>query len=164
MAIKKMYVELVELLEANQDNKVKSILPDVIAMVSAKQARNVGSTFIKNSEGETVAIRCYYFQRWMPLVGDNAVEFGAKKSTATGYNTMCKDGVSHWTKQNNAAKKAHDALLDRLEAGDLTTDQIPAEKARIEEERRQVVETELGFAERDEVVAYLQEQGVSIAE
>lgn len=164
MAIKKMYVELVELLEANQDKKVKSILPDVIAMVSAKQARNVGSTFIKNSEGETLAIRCYYFQRWMPLVGDNAVEFGAKKSTATGYNTMCKDGVSHWTKQNNSAKKAHDALLDRLEAGDLTTDQIPAEKARIEEERRQVVDTELGFAERDEVVAYLQEQGVPIAE
>lgn len=164
MAIKKMYIELIELLEANSDKKVKSVLPDILALASAKQARNVGSTYIKNSEGEPVAISCYYFKRWMPLVGDLAVEFGAKKSTATGYNTMCKTGVSHWTKQNNMAKKAHDTLLDRLEAGDLTVDQIPAEKVRIEDERRQVAETDLGFAERDEVVAYLQEQGVVITD
>lgn len=164
MVVKKMYVELVELLEANQNEKVKSILPEVIAMVSAKQTRNIGSTFIKNSNGEAIAIHCYYFKRWMPLVGNESVEFGAKKSTTTGYNTMCKEGVSNWTKQNNGAKKAHDALLDRLEAGDLTTDQISEEKARIEKARCEIVETELGFAERDEVIAYLTDNGVSIAE
>jgi hypothetical protein len=53
--------------------------------------------------------------------------------------------------------------FDRLEADDLTLNQIPEEKTHIKEERCPVFETELGFAEHYDVVAYLQKQGVSIA-
>ncbi len=163
MAIKKMYVEIVDLLQANEDKKVKSVMAEVLELVSSKQNRNVGSTFLKSVDGEPLAIHCYYYKRWMPVVGDNTVEFGAKKSTATGLNTMCRDGVSNWTKQNNNAKKEIKALLAKLKAKEITVDDIPGQEKEIEAARVAVAKTELGFATKDEVVAYLESSGFTIA-
>lgn len=164
MAIKKAYAEIVTFLEENADKKVKSILEDVRAMASAKVAREGGSTFLKNASGETVAVLDYYFKRWMPLVGDKAVEFGAKKSTATGVNTMCKAGVSAWTKQQREAKQANDKLLADVSAGNVQPSEIPAKQAEIETARKAIVETDLGFATKEEVLTYLQEKGVQVVD
>lgn len=165
MTIKKAYIEIIELLEANENSKVKSILDQVRELASAKVggSRGGGSTYLKDVQGNVVAVLDYYFKRWMPLVGEKAVEFGAKKSTSTGLNTMSKAGVSTWTKQHREATAAHAALLGKVAAGEIQPTDIEAEQAKIEAARKAIVETDLGFADQEGVVAYLSENGVQIA-
>lgn len=157
MSIKKAYAPLIEFLNENADKKVKSVMDEIIALCSTKSVRSSAavSNFIKDESGETVAIFDYYFKRWMPLVGDLAVEFGVKRNTPTGFNTMSKAGASHWTRQQRVAQLAHGELLNRVAAGEITPDQIPDEQAKIEVERKSIVETDLGFATREEVIEYL---------
>lgn len=164
MTIKKAYAEIVDFLEANADKKVKSILDQVKEMASAKVSREGGSTFIKDASGNVVAILDYYFKKWMPLVGEKAVDFGAKKSTSTGFNTMCKEGVSAWTKQQRLAKVAEQNLLAEVSAGNVQPAEIPAKQAEIEATRKTIVTTELGFDTKEEVEAYLMENGVQLTQ
>ena len=134
-------------------------------MAEDKQTCNEEPTYhVKSVEGKVVALRCCYYKRWMPLIGVGAVEFGTNQFTDSGYNYMCTSGARFWIEQNRVAKLENEALLDRLEAGDLTTDQLPALRVWIEHDRRYVVKTSSGFAARDEVVAHLKAQGISIAE
>ena len=162
--IKKAYQPIVELLEANSDKKVKSIMDQIVELCSAKTSRSGGgaSSYIKNEAGEVVAILDYYFKRWMPLIGDAAVEFGAKKNTATGLNTMSKEGVSNWTKQQRVAKQANAELLTRVASGEIKPGDIADEQAKIEATRVTPVATELGFETREEVIAYLADNGVTV--
>ncbi len=155
MTIKKAYVELVAFLEDNKTKKVSTILEELKAMCEAKNSSgsDTGSTFIKNDQDEVVAIFCYYFKRWMPLCD---VEFGAKKNTASGFNTMCKSGVSKWTKQQRVAKVAKEKLLDQLADGSITVEQLPELQASIEEARKAIAECEeVNFATSTEVLEYL---------
>ena len=102
MNTKKAYIEIIKFLEANSNKKVSTILSEVKAMTQSKNSSNVeGRTFYKDDEDNTIAIFCYYFKKWMRL---DEVEFGLKANTASGYNTMCKVGVSNWTKQQRVAK------------------------------------------------------------
>jgi hypothetical protein len=164
MTIKKMYVDLVNLLEENADKKIKTVLSQVYELTSAKTTREAGATFLKDAEGNTVAIKCYYYKRWMPLVGPDSVEFGSKKSTATGYNTMCKEGVSLWTKQNGLLKKGHSSLLDRLEAGEITVNDLASEKQKIEDARKHIESTDKGFDSKEDLLSYLQDNNITVAE
>lgn len=164
MTIKKAYADIVAFLEENQDKKVRAVLEDVKNMASAKVAREGGSTFLKDAAGNTVAILDYYFKRWMPLVGEKAVEFGVKKNTATGFNTMSKAGTSAWTKQQREAKQAEQNLLAEVSAGNIEPSDIPAKQAEIETARKAIEATELGFETKEQVVAYLVENGVQVAE
>lgn len=164
MTIKKAYADIVAFLEENQDKKVRAVLEDVKNMASAKVAREGGSTFLKDAAGNTVAILDYYFKRWMPLVGEKAVEFGVKKNTATGFNTMSKAGTSAWTKQQREAKQAEQNLLAEVSAGNIKPSDIPAKQAEIETARKAIEATELGFETKEQVVAYLVENGVQVAE
>jgi hypothetical protein len=157
MNIKKAYQEIVALLEANENKKIKTLLPQIIALCEAKNGggSEIGKTFLKDDDGEVLAIYCYYFKKWMPLCD---VEFGAKKSTATGFNTMCKEGVSNWTKQQRAATKAKESLLDQLINEDLNpTDLLPAQ-AEIEEARKAIAlseEPQFHFDTAEKVLAYI---------
>lgn len=164
MTIKKAYADIVAFLEENQDKKVRAVLEDVKNMASAKVAREGGSTFLKDAAGNTVAILDYYFKRWMPLVGEKAVEFGVKNNTATGFNTMSKAGTSAWTKQQREAKQAEQNLLAEVSAGNIKPSDIPAKQAEIETARKSIEATELGFETKEQVVAYLVENGVQVAE
>lgn len=111
MKVKKAFVELVKFLEDNQNKKVSSILDDIKKMTMSKK---IDSTILKNAKGEVVAIFCYYHKQW-ELVSD--VDYGAKKNTASGYNTMCKIGVSKWTKQQRNAKNSSQQLLKDVSEG-----------------------------------------------
>lgn len=166
MSIKKAYEPIINLLvsavEADAKVKVSAILEQVRELASAKVARGEGSSFIKDASGTVVAIHDYYFKRWMPLVGDKAVEFGAKAKTSTGLNTMCKEGVSHWTKQQRAAQLANEAILTKLKAKEITADDIDALQAEIEVTRKAIAPTELGFASEAEVRDYLAANGITL--
>ena len=66
MAIKKVFVEIVSLLEANPESRVKELLDQVKELASAKSAGGgAATTFHKDENGNVVAIRCYYHNLWM---------------------------------------------------------------------------------------------------
>lgn len=170
MTVKKAYAEIVAVLEANKEQKVSKVLEQIIALASAKTVRTEGNTFVKDAQGNVVAILDYYFKRWMPLVGPAAVEFGKKDKTPTGLNTMCKAGVSAWTSQQSAAKKASAQLLNQVANGEVKPQEIAAKQAEIEAARKTIVfpvvdgkTVELGFADMDALTKYLTKNGVTLA-
>lgn len=144
MTVKKAYADLVEFLQANEDKKIKSVLPQVIEMVSAKSGGggNRATTFHRNEAGEVVAINCFYFGLWM---SPNVVEFGKKANSSTGFNTMCKEGVSKWTKQQRDAKKAKEELLAQVATGEIEPSKLPAALDAIEAARKEVGTPEDGY-------------------
>lgn len=161
--IKKAYEGIIALLELNKEETVASIFDQVVEMASSKTNRSEGSTFLKDDEGNVVAIYDYYFKRWMPLIGDLAVDFGAKAGTSTGLNTMCKEGVSNWTKQNSKAKKAKGDLLDKVSSGEVDPADIKALQAEIETARLAIMETELGFTSKEDLIEYLMDLEIALA-
>lgn len=148
--VKKVFVELVELLEANQNKKIQTIMPQVLELVSGKSAQK---TFHKDDNGEVVAIYCYYHKCW-ELVSE--VEYGRKASTAHGYNTMCKEGVSLWTKQQRDAKKAKEELLSQVATGEVEPSELPVRLEEIEDTRKRVIAQaeSLGFDTLEEALAF----------
>lgn len=168
--VKKAFQPIVDLLEANKDVKVSKVLEQVIELTQAKTSRAEGNTFLKDAQGNTVAIFDYYFKRWMPLVGSKAVEFGAKAKTSTGFNTMCKEGVSQWTKQQREAKQAGADLLAKVASGEIKPADITAHQATIEEARKRIVfpttedgkTIELGYADMESLMKYLKKEGISV--
>ena len=114
-AIKKQYVELIELLEASKNKKVSTILEEVKALCEAKKGGSDGKTFEKDADGNVTKVYCWYHKQWEDVA---EVEYGNKKGTATGLNTMCKQGVSSWTKQQRIAKQARDEVLTRVASGE----------------------------------------------
>lgn len=160
--IKKAFQPIVDILTANPDKKVKDILAQVTELASAKVA-NAGSASIRDAEGKVVAILDYYFKRWMPLVGDKAVEFGAKQGTPTGFNSMSKAGTSAWTKQQRAAKTANEQLLADVVAKKVAPENLQAELDKIEAQRKSIEKTDLGFETEEQVREYLKKNGVKLA-
>ena len=135
--IKKQFVEVYELLEANSSKKVSTILPELIELMSRKTNGGTnGHTYKKDDEGNVTHVFCYYHKEWEDVT---EVEYGAKKGTATGLNTMCKEGVSNWTKQQRAKKKAEAELLTKVASGELKPEDIAEEQARILEESKVIV-------------------------
>ena len=140
--VKKQYEEIHALLEANTNKKVSTIMPQLIELMQRKNnSSGQANTFIRDDEGNVVAIYCYYHKQWELL---SECEYGKKATSATGYNTMCKEGVSKWTKQQRVKKQAEAGLLDRVIAGELSTDDIPNEQVRLAEEAKIIVPREDG--------------------
>lgn len=152
MSIKKAYLPIVEFLENNAGKKVNSILDDVKAMCEAKGAGGTATTVHRDDEGNVVAIRCGYFRQWMPL---SHVEFGAKAGSASGFNPMCKEGVSNWTKQQRDYRKAKEELLTQVAAGEIAPDAIQAHLEKLEAKRTTVIPREdgIGFDTLEECLA-----------
>lgn len=148
-AIKKAFQPIMDILTAALEAGTvdQGVFDEVQAVCVAKTGNGGGkaSTFHRDPEtGEVVAIKCYYFGKWMD---PKVVDFGEKKTSASGFNSMCKEGNNLWTKQNNEAKKATAAILDRVESGELQPADIPAEKEAIEAARTAVqpLEREDGY-------------------
>lgn len=160
--IKKVFVPLFDVLNANQDKKVKDVLAQLTDLASAKVASG-GSVAIRDKDNKVVAILDYYFKRWMPLVGEKAVDFGAKAGTPTGFNSMSKTGTSAWTKQQRVAKDAKDALLKDVMNGVVKHTDLQAKLDAIEAQRKSIEKTDLGFADDTEVRKYLEKNGVKFA-
>lgn len=150
MSIKKAYAGIVEFLKVNKDKKVGTILDEVIEMCSAKSAGSSATTINRNEEGVITHIRCGYFKRWLPV---SHVEFGAKSGSASGFNPMCKEGISLWTKQQREAKKAKEELLNAVASGEVPADQIQTRLDDIEVARTEVFAHPLGTETLEEALA-----------
>lgn len=150
MAIKKAYEELVAFLEENKDSKVKTILPAVEEMCSKSAAGGGGAqNYIKDADGNVTHVFCYYHKMWEPVTGDDAVEYGVKQTSATGLNSMCKEGTSQWTKQQRAAKKAGAELLDAVANGEVAPEDIKKEQEAIDAAKAEIVPREDGVGSAD---------------
>ncbi len=134
---KKQYQELVAFLELNKNKKISTILDEVKAMCEAKKGGSNGETLKRDADGNVLEVYCWYHKEW-EVVAD--VEYGTKKGTASGLNTMCKQGVSSWTKQQRVAKKQKDEVLDKLMNNELTQEDAKLALEAIEEARNVVVE------------------------
>jgi hypothetical protein len=147
MTIKKQFVELVDFLEANKNKKVDTILAEVIAMAESKKR---DSTVLKDDTGKVIAIFCYYHKQWEML---SEVDYGFKASSVSGYNTMCKVGVSKWTKQQMLSKKAKEDILTQVQTGALNPGDIKIELDRVEAERHIIDTTDMpkGYADEDDI-------------
>ena len=155
MNVKKQYEELIAYLEENKNRKVASILEDIYKICESKTK---GRTFAKNDKGDIIAIYCYYHKQWEML---DTVEYGLKKSSSTGFNTMCKRGVRGWTQTQTQLKNLETELLSKVIAGEIETSDIKE----IKEQRSK--EIELKVAQREDVIEtnfveenFLREQGL----
>ncbi|QBP07003.1 hypothetical protein ETP1_002 [Edwardsiella phage ETP-1] len=136
--VKKQFADIFAILEANQSRKVSTIMPQLLELMQAKGgcSSDTGRTFLKDDEGNTYAVFCYYHKRWELT---NTAEYGAKGSTATGLNTMCKEGANAWAKQQRVYKKLQQDLLTLIAGGQLTVEEMQAQLADAEEARRAIV-------------------------
>lgn len=160
--VKKAFQNIVSFLEANKTKKVSEVLENIYSLSSAKNGSSKGTTYLADDKNTIVAIHCWYFKRWMPLIGSKLVKFGQKKGTSTGFNTMSLKGSSLWSKQNSAFKKDTTALLDQLTAKTLKVEDIPAAKEKIKLAKDKIEFTELGFKTKDEVIKYLAQNKITV--
>lgn len=127
-------------LAENAKRKVGSISEDLLAMVaklSVPKSSGSGKNFIKDSEGNVIAVFCYYHKVW-ELV--EHIPYGKKTSNAsTGLNTMCKEGTSNWTKQQKAFKKGESELLAKLSVGEVDVSDLPTLKQELEDAKTAIV-------------------------
>ena len=155
MNIKKQFEELYAFLEANKNRKVSTLMPELSEMMSRKSAGGANGKTFHKVDDEVVAVFCYYHKQW-ELV--SVAEYGKKASNqATGLNTMCKQGVSAWTKQQRVKKQKSDELLTKVSSGELQPGDIATEQDRILEESKEIVprSDEHGFDTLEEALEQL---------
>lgn len=129
--IKKVYAEVFEILNSNQNKKVKDVMADLLEVMEAQQR---DKNHREDEHG--LWIFCYYHKEWELT---SQVEYGRKANTATGLNSMCKVGTNQWTKQQREFKKFKSELLDKVASGEISPDQIEIEIQRLEEEKDRIV-------------------------
>lgn len=134
MAIKKVFAPVMAILESNMSATVSDVIEQVRAAVSAKTGGGGGKAlnFHRSEDGTVVAVKCYAFDKWMD---PRLVPFGAKANTPTGLNSMCKAGVSVWTQAQSTFKKGKDAVVTKLLANEITSEDAQAEIAALEAAR-----------------------------
>lgn len=129
MQIKKQFEEIYALLEANKNKQIKTLLPELAELMSKKSSGGgLASTFHKIDD-EVAIVFCYYHKKWELVT---IAEYGKKASNqATGLNTMCKEGVSQWTKAQRSKKQAEADLLTKVASGELKPEDIAEEQDKI---------------------------------
>jgi len=151
--VKKMYEELNQMLEDNKSKKVSTILPMLQELMAKKKnLSGQDKTFAKDDEGNTICVFCYYHKRW-ELV--DVCAYGAKASSASGLNTMCKEGVSKWTKQQRVRSQEESNILVQLSQELLQVSDIGQAKKDIASRAKVIVarDDEHGFDTLEEAIA-----------
>jgi hypothetical protein len=146
--IKKAFQPIMSLLAANMSATVEEIYKDVEALTVARVGAGGSNvtTSHRDEEGNIVAVRCSYFQKWFRT---DEVEFGKKVGSASGLNPMCKLGVSAWTKQQSEFKKAKEDILAQVISGDVDPEDIAGIIDELEEKRVTIVELPEGITGYD---------------
>lgn len=132
--VKKAYKELYELLQANESKKVSTIMPQLVELMTKKGGgMNNGKNYITDEEGNVTHVFCYYHKKWESVA---IAEYGKKTNTATGLNTMCKEGTSAWNKAQRVKKQAEANILIKIQSGELQPEDIANEQIKIAEQAK----------------------------
>jgi hypothetical protein len=165
MAIMKKYERLFDFLCENKKKTVADLLDEIEIMCSGKtKGGGAGSTYLSDVKGDVVAVHDAYFQRWMPTVGLEAVEYGIKTNSLTGLNPMCKEGLAHWSKQQRTAKKAYFKLMKDLASGKVMQSEYDNYEHEIEFQRKLNETTDKGFRSKKEILEYLEANDITMGE
>jgi len=164
MEVKSEFEKIMSFLVKNSGENVKTVLPGVIEIFfpDNRGRKNPNKSFLCDIQGNVIAIRDSYFKRWMPLVGEQAVEFASNATSTTGLHYMCREGTSHWSRQQCRSKKTYTKFIDGLVGGTITIYDIADNLAEIDLIRTDIAETELGFKNREDVIYYLEMEGVEL--
>jgi len=133
--VKKVFAELYTILEENKNKKVSTILPTLVELMS-KSTTSVETTTRFDDNGVLTHVYCYYHKEWEDVT---ECDYGKKANTKSGLNTMCKLGVSNWTKQQRAKKKAEAELLTKLASREIEVDDLVTLQAEILETSKVIV-------------------------
>lgn len=150
MTTKKVFKDVVELLEANKNRKVSSMLEQIYELTKAK----TNNKTFHLVDGETEIVYCYYHKQW-ELV--KQTPYGLKASTASGLNTMCKLGVSNWTKQQRSYKKAKDALLLQVAEGSISSEEVGPLLKQLHLDSKLIVAAPEGYDELEDAIIAMSE-------
>jgi hypothetical protein len=135
--VKKQFEELYTLLVDNRNKKINTLLPQLIELMQKKNnASGKAQTFIKDEDGNVRFVYCYYHKKWEDVT---VAEYGSKKGTATGLNTMCKEGVSKWTKQQRVKKQAEAELITKVVNGELLPEDLKSVQDQLIEDSKIIV-------------------------
>jgi len=115
--IKKQFVSIFSIIETNKDKFSKSLYQSLVDECTSK---TLAQTFRTNDDGD-LEVFCWYHKEWE---NTTTCEYGNKKGTKTGLNTMCKQGVSSWTKQQRVLKSSKENLLTQVMNGDVQQDEL----------------------------------------
>lgn len=166
MKIKKVYEAVVQLLEANTTLTVAEVLDEVKALCAAKTGGNSGTggnarTHRRDAEGNVTHIQDYYDKLWKDV---RVADFGAKKGSPTGLNTMTKESVSNWNAMKKAEAKVADQVLQEVISGELAQDRIEDRKAELLESATVIVAPSdgYGFATLEEALADSEARGLAV--
>ncbi len=131
MTIKKGFVEVHNILVANENKKVSDIMDQLIHIMESKQR---DKNHFEDDHG--LWIFCYYHKEWELT---SQVEYGKKVNTSTGLNSMCKVGTNQWTKQQREFKKSKAELLTLVASGELAIENINSEVEELEVDKDRIV-------------------------
>lgn len=123
--IKKQFISIYNIIEIHKDKFSKTLYKQ---LVDECTSRVLTQTFRTNDEG-TLEIFCWYHKEWEDT---EIIAYGSKKGTKTGLNTFCKQGVSHWTKQQREFKHGKEMLIEQLMSGDIEQDDLPELMGKLE--------------------------------
>ncbi len=128
--IKKDFIELVSFLEENKEKKVKTILPTIINMVEAKRGRTPSPECWVDDT--LIGKYCTYHDKWEPIS-----QF--RQDNEGKYPSVCLFGSRARAKAAAAKKASEAALLEKVVSGEVSVEDLPAEKAAIDEQAATVV-------------------------
>ena len=144
---------IVAYLNDNSTKKVSTILDELTTMLESIKlttSARMGRTYLVGQDNKVYAIYCYYHKQWELL---SEVEYGSKVSSSHGYNTMCKQGVREWTRQQKNLKLLGNEILSKLENGELLVEEIADYKTAREESIRAInaYEMPIGYENQEDV-------------
>lgn len=128
MTIKKAFRPLFAILEANKNQPISKVLPQLIEL--AKGGRSGEPRVRYDDKDNVVEMYCYYHKQWEKVAD---VPYGSNKSSSTGLVNMCREGNTAWSAREKKAKlleiARRDQLLTLALAGKLTEVQVEAYNA-----------------------------------
>ena len=109
MTIKTTFKPIVEFLNANANKKVRDILDEATAIMSAK-GRSSRPSVLRDGEN-VIAYYCAFFNAYIaPTDANGQSTFTPKASTASGVNSYSKAGQNAWNTINANFKARNEAL------------------------------------------------------
>ena len=167
MMIKKPFAALhsyiTKLLQENESISLAESLESLMPFMSVKPQKGMKPyTSILDINGNTVAMFDSFMKVWLPLVGPQAYEFGLRSKSANKLNYTSRLGQRLLARRIREKFIAERDLLNRISAGEISGDEIAKEREKIKQARFKPYEGTEGFKTKEEVIAYLLANQVSL--
>lgn len=169
--IKQSHVDIHTFLVANPGAKIGDVMDKLTGFCVSRRGQGgssgsaVRAMTNDGSEGETLAVRTAISGRWLPVVGSQAVNIAPKKASSTGYSAYSQEGTKFYNARKKVvddAKAKNEALSARRLNDEISVDEYKSsliDLTNLKAEGYEGAALTEGFATREEVIDYLQNEG-----